>query len=176
MVDFALVRQLVLLIGSVLFAVSDVRKGKIPNAMILCMVAAGILLSLQSVSSLGWCLLGGAVGFAIGFVLWLLHMFKAGDAKMFWVVGLFAGWPLVLRHLVVIVLAGGVMALVLMLIWGELGERMHRLHLYFNMQVLKRKAAPYTPKEKDARRFPFAVAVLAGEVICTVWLFFGRQG
>lgn len=169
------IQRIVLLIVTGCYAVSDVRTGKVRNQWILAGVAAGLLLTIPKLTifAFGSALAGGAASLFIGYVLWKLHAFKAGDAKMFWVVGVFAGIQKCLLHIVVIILTGGVLALILMLVWGIFGKRMKRLGSYFYGMALRHRPEVYEPEENDNHRFAFGIAVFAGEVVLLLLQFIG---
>lgn len=78
---------------------------KIPNRLIFmaigCYVPYALFSQLASaqpmVAPLGD-LAAAALLFVIGFVFWAVKLFGAGDAKLFFPIGLFVGWPMLLPY------------------------------------------------------------------------------
>lgn len=152
-------------------AVSDCKTRKIPNRLILMgVVLATILAALQGGGALWNAVAGGSAALALGFLLWKLKVFRAGDAKLLWMTMQFAGWNHWKVHIALIMIAGAICALFVMLRHRILIQRMRRLAGYFGSLFLTRRYAPYQPLAEDPVRFPFAVAVLLGELAaCIGW-------
>ena len=96
-------------------AFSDVRSHRIPNLYV-----AGILLLypafvLTSPIAISWTsgLICFAIVLAIGFVLSVLGLFGAGDAKLLAATSLWAGAPFIFPFLMITALSGGIFAAVL---------------------------------------------------------------
>lgn len=98
--------SLIAAIAVFLFAAwTDFTTWKIPNRLIFmavgCYVPYAVFLQLASaeplVAPLGD-LAAAALLFVIGFVLWAVKLFGAGDAKLFFPVGLFVGWQMLLPY------------------------------------------------------------------------------
>jgi Flp pilus assembly protein protease CpaA len=78
-------------------AVIDARTRRIPNALTLPLVPAGLVLAAVWGPGLSAGLLGATVAFALHFALWQLGLEGAGDAKLMIGVGAVGGWELVLE-------------------------------------------------------------------------------
>ena len=105
---FFVLAQLSLLAAVAVFliaAYTDFTTWKIPNRLIFMAVGCYVPYALFSqmagvqnaVEPLGG-LAAAALLFVVGFVFWALKLFGAGDAKLFFPVGLFLGWPLLLPY------------------------------------------------------------------------------
>lgn len=152
-------------------ALYDYKAGKIPNKIILTGVAfATVLAALQGWNSLCNAVIGGGLALGIGFLFWKLHIFRAGDAKLLWMTMQFAGYDCWTQHLASIFIAGGICALCIMLRHGIFIQRMKRVWSYLICIFFSHKLSTYAPIENDAIRFPFAVAVLLGEVYAWIVL------
>lgn len=97
-------------------AVSDLRSYLIPNRIVLAIVAiypVYLLNGLLGGNPVDWSggVLAAALIFAVGFILFNLHVLGGGDVKLFSAVALWAGLNQLLLLVLVIGVAGGVLAL-----------------------------------------------------------------
>ncbi|MEY9324331.1 prepilin peptidase [Sinorhizobium fredii] len=122
-INFLIVATVLLLLYA---AWSDFRLWKIPNAIVLALIAVYALhaaLQLLTAEDVGAALfsssgIAGDVGaglllFTLGFGLWSFKLFGAGDAKLFLPIGLFIGWHGMLPF-AVFLLIGGMAALLIL--------------------------------------------------------------
>lgn len=109
---------LAILIGILAAAVAyDFFYKRIPNWLTLGGVGAGLILAAGNGGlTLSNSFLGLLVAFAIGLSFWASGMVGGGDHKLLSAVGAFVGYPLILPVLVGIALAGGLQAIVWILI------------------------------------------------------------
>lgn len=165
------IREIVFWILLVIITLSDCRSNRIPNGLILSGVLFGIAsAAFNGLGAVGSAALSGAISLLIGFCLWALHVFKAGDAKLLWMAGCFC-LPRELPWLYAFVfVAGGVCALALLLCSGQLAARLKRLGRYFRLLFLQASFTPYQPQENDPLRFPFAAAIFGGEVLLRIFI------
>jgi prepilin peptidase CpaA len=99
-------------------AVSDFRFYRIPNwlsASVAALFIAAALIFAMPFAQLGWHLLAGAVILIAGFCLFAANIVGGGDAKLLAAVALWAGWTELPSLLVYTALAGGVLAIVMVL-------------------------------------------------------------
>ncbi len=100
------IAQISLLSAAIVFvfaAYKDFTTWKIPNRLIFLAVGLYIpyavssqLAASQTLAAPISDLAAAALLFAIGFGFWAAKLFGAGDAKLFFPIGLFLGWPLLL--------------------------------------------------------------------------------
>jgi prepilin peptidase CpaA len=138
----------------VIASVSDIRHRRIPNWSVLAIGAlfvpwAFFVSPASALSSLGAAL----VALAIGLILYAFRVVGAGDSKLLAVVALFAGMDHLLQLLVLIALAGGVIALI------SLAARPTRAMVMLHMRG----------KGDFGRGIPYGVAI-AIATICIVAL------
>src|SRR5688500_8756973 len=125
----ATVFQFFLIPLAVLIIYYDVRYRRIPNAFVLATLISGLTLILAlggiygAISSIGGCVLA----FILMFILHVFGAMGAGDVKLFAAIGSVIGAHLVLPTFVVVVLTGGLLALVTVLRNGAFGTTMHRV-------------------------------------------------
>lgn len=162
----SLVRTIVLwgILGSAVW--TDVRAYKIPNRLILCGVCVGVLTAvLEGPGAVAQSLICGPVMLGIGFLFWKLHVWKAGDAKLLWVVGHFYTLDRLPLLFACIMIAGGACAFLLLCRRRLLKERLTKIVCYFQWCFLSRQYQPYQPEDEGNAGMPFAVAVFFGELI-----------
>lgn len=99
-------------------ALTDLAMRKIPNLLILSGLMLALILHLlsgQPGASVAQWLAGGCAGFFLFLPMYLLRGMAAGDVKLMAMVGAFAGPLPALQIAVLAVLAGGVIALLMLL-------------------------------------------------------------
>ena len=166
MTTLFLVRELVCLLFLAVLARGDFRRLKIRNRLVLAGALCGTgLAALAGPAAAGSALGGGLTALALGFLLWRLSAFGAGDAKLLGMLGCFCGFAPLWQHLAAALLAAGVCALAVLLVRRQLRARLRRVRLYFRGMLLTHQWAAYEPAPDDSCRFPFAVPVFAGELL-----------
>lgn len=116
----------------------DIREQKLSNKRNMIGLAGGLLLSIfRTDVTVTEAFSGAAVALCIGAVCWLLKVFKAGDSKLFCVVGAYIGYPMVLPCFFYVLVAGALFGLPLLIV-----------------KLLKKK--------KGFTRMPLAPAIAAG--------------
>src|ERR1700682_2716219 len=107
----------------------DVRYRRFPHAFVLAALAAGLAMNtifagLPGVlASLGGC----ALAFAFMFILHIFGAMGAGDVKLFAAIGAVTGAQLVVPTFLVVVLTGGLLAIVSIIRAGTLVTTLHRV-------------------------------------------------
>jgi prepilin peptidase CpaA len=100
-------------------AVSDIRFYRIPNwlcASVATLFIAAALIFTMPLELLGWHLLAGAAVLLVGFCLFAANIIGGGDAKLLAAAALWAGWTELPSFLFYTALAGGALAIVMM-VW-----------------------------------------------------------
>ena len=152
---------------AIIIAYYDVRYRRIPNAFVLATLAAGIAINaifagLPGVAaSIGGC----ALAFVLMFALHIFGAMGAGDVKLFAAIGAVTGAPLVLPTFVVVILTGGLLAIVSIVRAGILISTMHRvLQIFVGMLPgwqMPKFAVPLDRKHT----IPYGVAITMGSII-----------
>ena len=145
----------------------DVRYRRIPNAFVLATLAAGIAINAIFSGLPG--VVASITGCGLAFVLmFMLHVFGAmgaGDVKLFAAIGAVTGAPLVLPTFIVVILTGGLLAVVSVIRAGILMSTMHRvLQIFAGMLPgwqMPRFAVPLDRKHT----IPYGVAITMGSII-----------
>jgi prepilin peptidase CpaA len=147
----------------------DVRYRRIPNAFVLATLASG--LAINSIfgglpglyGSLGGC----ALAFALMFMLHLFGAMGAGDVKLFAAIGAVTGASLVLPTFLVVILTGGLLALVSIIRAGVVITTMQRV-LQILVGLLPGWEMPKFAVPSDRRHtIPYGVAITIGSIIST---------
>ena len=165
----AIVVELFLVPLAVLIIYYDVRYRRIPNAFVLATLISGLTLNfimggLQGgLNSVGVCVLA----FILMFMLHVFGAMGAGDVKLFAAIGSVLGAQLVLPTFVIVVLTGGVLALVSVMRSGVFATTMHRV-LQILVGLLPGWQMPKFSVPADRRlTIPYGVAITIGAIIAT---------
>jgi prepilin peptidase CpaA len=154
---------------AVIIAYYDVRYRRIPNAFVLATLAGGLVINTMFGGLNGlYSSLGGCV-FAFGLML-MLHVFGAmgaGDVKLFAAIGAVTGAQLVIPTFLVVILTGGLLALVSIIRAGVFVSTMHRV-LQILVGFLPGWEMPrFTVPTDRTHTIPYGVAITIGSIIST---------
>ena len=147
----------------------DVRYRRIPNAFVLATLASGLAINSIFGGLAG--LYGSLGGCALAFVLmFMLHVFGAmgaGDVKLFASIGAVTGAPLVVPTFFVVVLIGGLLAVVSIIRAGAVRTTMQRVFQIL-VGLLPGWEMPKFAVPTDRRNtIPYGVAITIGSIIAT---------
>ena len=125
-----IVALLVLLIGAVVW---DLSKTRIPNALILSGLIIGVFYRVLCMGERNYLaiLLGIIIPVLLFFPLFLIRAMGAGDIKLFAVTGAFFTIRENLKCIVLAIMLGGVFALIKVLFYRNLRERLKYMFTYF---------------------------------------------
>ena len=165
----AIIFELFLVPLAVVIIYHDVRYRRIPNPFVLATLVAGLTINLVmggwqgGLNSLGGCVLA----FILMFILHVFGAMGAGDVKLFAAIGSVIGAQLVLPTFVVVVLTGGLLALVTTVRSGVFGTTMHRV-LQILVGLLPGWQMPKFSVPADRRlTIPYGAAITIGAIIAT---------
>jgi prepilin peptidase CpaA len=153
----------------VLIIYHDVRYRRIPNAFVLATLISGLTLNIVTgglnggLNSLGGCVLA----FILMFMLHVFGAMGAGDVKLFAAIGSVIGAQLVLPTFVVVVLTGGVLALVSIVRSGVFTTTMHRVLQIFVGLLPGWQMPKFTVPADRRLTIPYGVAITVGTIIAT---------
>ena len=154
---------------AVIVAYYDVRYRRIPNPFVLATFISGVAINAISGGMHGVLasLAGCALGFTLMFVLHVFGAMGAGDVKLFAAIGAVTGAHLVLPTFVVVVLTGGLLAVVSIIRAGTLFTTMTRV-LQLLVGLLPGWEMPRFAVPADRRyTIPYGVAITIGSIIST---------
>ena len=162
-----LVNIALLLPLAIVIAYYDVRYRRIPNAFVLATLIGGIAINAifggfsGVASSVGGCVLA----FVLMFMLHIFGAMGAGDVKLFAAIGAVTGSQMVIPTFVVVILTGGLLAVVSMVRSGMVRTTMHRV-LQILVGMLPGWQMPKFAVPTDRRHtIPYGVAITMGSII-----------
>ncbi len=160
------------LLVACLGAIWDIRTYRIPNAVTYPAICLGILahLFVEGPKGLIWGLLGFLIGGGIFFFLYLLKTMGAGDVKLMAAVGAFAGPTKTVEIALYSAIAGGVLALAVVLYKGRLRRTFGNVWdlVRFHAAVGASAHPSLNLENPEALRFAYGVAIFAGTLFVFV--------
>ena len=150
-----------------IIAYYDVRYRRIPNAFVLATLAAGVAMHgiFGGLAGVAASFMGCALAFALMFMLHIFGAMGAGDVKLFAAIGAVTGAHLVVPTFVVVILTGGLLAVVSIVRAGVVITTMHRVLQIF-VGMLPGWQMPKFAVPTDRRHtIPYGVAITMGSII-----------
>jgi prepilin peptidase CpaA len=154
---------------AVIITYYDVRYRRIPNPFVFATLASGISINgiFGGLSGLYASFGGCALAFGLMFMLHVLGAMGAGDVKLFAAIGAVTGAHLVLPTFFVVVLTGGVLAMVSIIRTGTVITTMNRV-LQILVGLLPGWEMPRFAIPADrSHTIPYGVAITVGSIIST---------
>lgn len=154
---------------AVIITYYDIRYRRIPNPYVLATLIAGVTINgifggLPGViASLGGC----AMAFGLMFMLHIFGAMGAGDVKLFAAIGAVTGAHLVLPTFIVVVLTGGLLALISVIRAGVLISTMHRVLQIFVGMLPGWEMPRFAVPADRSHTIPYGVAITIGSIIST---------
>lgn len=159
--------ELVLLV--LISLISDIRTFKIKNIIVVFSLAAGFLTNLiiSGLPGLTDFVLASVLPIPLLIIFFALRMLGAGDIKLFCAIGAIAGVRFILLAMAYSFIAGGVLAIIIMLVNKSFRQRGRYLYNYLRTCFLTRSLQPYTDfyNKNDRSVFRFSYAVTCGVLI-----------
>lgn len=154
---------------AVIITYYDVRYRRIPNAYVLATLVGGVAINgifgglTGLIASLGGC----AMAFGLMFMLHIFGAMGAGDVKLFAAIGAVTGAHLVLPTFIIVVLTGGLLAMISIIRAGVLISTMHKV-LQILVGMLPGWDMPRFAVPADrTHTIPYGVAITIGSIIST---------
>jgi prepilin peptidase CpaA len=152
---------------SAAIAYYDVRYRRIPNAFVLAALSGGVVINtiMGGFQGLYSSLAGCVLAFVLMFALHVFGAMGAGDVKLFAAIGAVTGAQLVVPTFLVVVLTGGLLALVSIIRAGIVMTTMHRVLQIF-VGLLPGWPMPRFAVPADRKHtIPYGVAITMGSII-----------
>jgi len=151
----------------------DMQQHRIPNVLSLGGIILGIALQGWASGSSGVIagVGGGVVGIGIFLPFYLAHGMGAGDVKLMGAAGSFLGPMNALLATGLSLAAGGVIAIIILLVRGGLGALLKRYWSTLKCFIYSRKIVypPASVGDVAAMKFPYAAAIGIGTVVTLWW-------
>ena len=165
----AIIVELFLIPLAVLIIYHDVRYRRIPNPFVLATLVTGLTLNFAvggwqgGLNSIGGCLLA----FVLMFMLHVFGAMGAGDVKLFAAIGSILGAQLVLPTFIVVVLTGGLLALVVVLRSGAFRTTCYRVLQIFVGLLPGWPMPKFSVPADRGLTIPYGAAITIGAIIAT---------
>jgi prepilin peptidase CpaA len=166
-VTLTIVSSAVLIPLAVVITYYDARYRRIPNAFVLATLIAGLSVNTimngmeGALASLGGC----ALAFGLMFMLHIFGAMGAGDVKLFAGIGSVLGASLVVPTFLVVVLVGGVLAVVTMMRAGTVRETLWRVAQIFVGFLPGWEMPRFSVPSERRYTIPYGVAITVGSLI-----------
>ena len=166
-----MISHILLAVLCCLAIVQDLLTRKIKNSFNVAAALLGLLcVALTREVAIKEALIGFCCAFGAGLLLWKLGAIRGGDAKFFWCIGIIKGWKAFCFTLAYAILAGGVMALGILLVKRDARQRFVRLWNHVKSIILSKNYHRY--EAEKPQEFPFSVPLAIGclaEWVIRVW-------
>ena len=153
-------------------AVVDVKERRIPNLLTYPAMIAGMVLQtvLHGFKGLLSSLEGGLLFGGIFLLFYVVRAMGAGDVKMATALGLMVGIPASLRLMMATGIAGGVIALVIMVFSGRLYRTLRNTVnvVFFHARYGLKEHPEVNLGNPKAARMPYGLAFAAGTLWCSI--------
>jgi prepilin peptidase CpaA len=163
-------------IGALLLAVGaailDARTGRIPNVITVGGALAGLVAHATWPGGDGaaFSSIGALAGLLVFFPFFALRGLGGGDVKLMAALGAWVGWRAILGAALYAAVAGGVMAVIVALARGYLGEALGnigRLARWWRAVGLRPEPS-LTLEQSRGPRLPYALPILTG-LLVSIW-------
>jgi prepilin peptidase CpaA len=164
-------RDALLLLMVSIAAVNDLATRRIPNRLLLAGLAGALFLHLLSAEPAG-ALLSGVGGMLLGLAIflpfYLVRGMAAGDVKMMAVVGFFTGPTDAFQIAIFTWCAGGVMALLLILLRSRVRLALVNIGHLLSGLITPGTKLTDTTLPQSAGSMPYGLAIAAGTIVVLV--------
>ncbi|MCL1816591.1 MAG: prepilin peptidase [Clostridiales bacterium] len=149
--------------------ITDYREYKIKNKHIMPFLISGLLLNglVFGLSGLLDSLYGLLIPLAL-FPLFMLKMLGGGDIKALCAIGAIVGFTMSIYTVLFSIVAGGVIALVFMLMRKNAWQRFKKLGIYLKQCFYLRKLLPYDRFVDEKSGFRFSLGIAGGFILTII--------
>lgn len=150
-----------------IIAYFDVRYRRIPNAFVLATLVSGLAMHaiFGGLAGVATSLAGCLLAFSLMLALHVFGAMGAGDVKLFAAIGAVTGASLVLPTFLVVILTGGLLAIVSMVRGGMVKATMFRVMQIFVGLLPGWQMPKFTVPADRSHTIPYGVAITMGSII-----------
>lgn len=171
-----IVKFLELLVLLTLALLSDRRIYKIKNKIVYPFIILGVITNIyfSGLEGAKQSLLGIVIPIVLLFIIYVLRMLGAGDVKLFSAIGSIMGVRFVIYAMAYSIIAGGLIALIILIINKNGRSRMKYLIEYLKNSIITFKLYPYENfnNKNDGIKFHFSYAIFCGTLFQTYIYFY----
>lgn len=155
----------------IICVITDLKERKIYNKVLMPFLFAGLVIHLATagLAGLGLSLAGTVTGFAILLIPYFMGGMGAGDVKLLAVIGALKGTIFVLTAAVYMALAGGVLALIVLLFRKGAWHRLKQIGMYIGGLRSGLKVPLIMDSESLQTTYPYGVAIAIGSVAAVIF-------
>ena len=159
-VDFLLIVLLFICV------ITDIKERKIYNKVLLPFLLIGLMLNVAigGLPGLAYSLGGTAIGFSILLIPYFLGGMGAGDVKLLAVIGGLKGTMFVLTTALYMALAGGILALLVILFRKGALSRIKQIAIFMGGLRSGMKIPVFLDKDALNATYPYGVAIAIGAI------------
>jgi prepilin peptidase CpaA len=167
MISRFLINIILLIPLAVVITYYDIRYRRIPNILVLCALISGLAANavINGWGGLGASLIGCVFAFGLMLVLHIFGALGAGDVKLFAAIGAVIGAQMVLPTFLIVVITGGVLAVLTTLRVGTVRETVARVGYIFYSVLVSWRVPRYVLPADKSHTIPYGVAITIGSLI-----------
>lgn len=151
-------------------SVCDLYRYRVPNAIVCIGLALSLYrnLWLYGISGLWYFALNCLIPFVVCFIFYLLHMFGAGDIKLFSIISSYYGFKFCFRVMIVSLFIGALLSIFKMIQEKNFIHRFRYFSEYLKKLTAGRKPVPYYDLKTygDEGVIPFTICISLAAIIC----------
>jgi prepilin peptidase CpaA len=157
----------IVIAGSVIATVVDIRERRVPNVLTMTMAAVGLVLAMAGIgsASVGASLAGLGLGLVLLLPAHMLGAMGAGDVKLLAAFGALLGPAGIFAAFLRAGIAGGAIALVVAMSRGRFLQTLERTAL---LVTIRRQAVALVEDPTANNRFPYAPAIAIGATMAVL--------
>jgi prepilin peptidase CpaA len=167
MIGQLITNLIVLLPLAAIITYYDVRYRRIPNVLVLSALAGGLAVNaaIGGWSGVRASLVGCVFAFGLMLILHIFGALGAGDVKLFGAIGAVIGANMVLQAFLVVLITGGILAVLTMLRSGTVRETIERVAFIFYSMFFNWRVPRFAAPADKRQTIPYGVAITFGSLI-----------
>lgn len=151
---------------TIISAYTDAKENKIKNKILIPFLIIGLIVSTITGGLDGFIssIIGIILPFIGLYILYMINVLGAGDIKLFCTIGAITGYNFVINNFIYSILAGGVIALLILIFSRTLISKIRKVYIYICNILIFKKINTYQENE-ETKKLPFAIIILIGTIL-----------